>query len=301
MRGTGCIICLKTLGGKFKMDRTVYVDLFFLINFSMDFLCFFLTCQLLSLKFRIWRVIAAAVLGGIYANVILLSGVTGPLATLCDIVACILMCAVALGFHKMLGNTLVYIAVSMTLGGFMTALFSLLNRVELPLGEISGDGISAYVLLILATLSAGLTLAGGKLFRKKVSRKYETISVSVGENERELRAFCDSGNILKDPISGKACVLASASALEGLVPPDILAIAKDKKVADFTELGSSAARRMRLIPTRTATGEGMLVAMRVDKMTLASDKKEIDALLAICDNEGFGDECSALLPSELLM
>ena len=52
---------------------------------------------------------------------------------------------------------------------------------------------------------------------------------------------------------------------------------------------------------RTAAGEGMIVAMRVDRMTLGSDKKEIDALLAICDNEGFGDECSALLPGELLM
>ena len=53
------------------MTQTVYVDLYFLINFSMDFLCFFLTSKLLSAKLSFGRTLVASTLGGIYANLAL--------------------------------------------------------------------------------------------------------------------------------------------------------------------------------------------------------------------------------------
>jgi MFS family permease len=45
----------------------VYADVFFLVNFSMDFLCFYLCARLLHRPLSLWRGMLASALGGIYA------------------------------------------------------------------------------------------------------------------------------------------------------------------------------------------------------------------------------------------
>ena len=77
------------------MGRTVYVDLFFLINFSMDFLCFFLAGKLLERKMSLPRMLIASALGGIYANVSLLLSLGGILGVVIDVAVCMIMCLIA--------------------------------------------------------------------------------------------------------------------------------------------------------------------------------------------------------------
>ena len=286
------------------MSQTVYVDLFFMINFSMDFLCFFLTCQLLSVRFRTGRVICASALGGIYACAVLFIEVGSVGAILIDIVMCALMCAVAfVGTAPLFSSTAVYVAVSMTLGGFMTAIFSLLNKADLPLGSAQEDGISAWALAILAAVSAIVTYLGGRFFKKRVSRKYANVRIQMGEKQVTLKAFCDSGNLLRDPITSRPCIVADIDALGDLIPEPIAEVARGASVAQFSSLGADDARRMRLIPTRTATDDSMLVAMRMDGIFIEEDTgaKELDALLALSSTGNFDGDCQALLPVSLLM
>ena len=286
------------------MSQTVYIDLFFMINFSMDFLCFFLTCQLLSARLHVGRVVCASVLGGIYACASLFMQVGSVWAILIDILVCVLMCAVAFGgVTPLFSGSAVYIAISMTLGGFMTAIFSLLNKADLPLGEVEEDGISAWALLILALISAAITYFGGKFFKRRVSQKYATLRICVGEREVKVRAFCDSGNLLRDPITSRPCIVADVDSLGDIIPPPIAEAARGASVAQFSTLGVDAARRMRLIPTKTATSNGMLVAIRTDGIFIEQEQgeKELDALLALSAAGNFGGDCQALLPAELLM
>ena len=285
------------------MEQTVYVDLFFVINFSMDFLCFFLASQLLGSKLSPWRTVAASALGGIYANMTLFMSVSGIWELALDILVCALMCVVSFGRIKHLfAHVCVYIAISMVLGGFMTALFELLNKIELPLGEIEGDGISAWLLLFLAVVSGALTLFGGKFFRRKSSRKYTAVTVTLSGKSATLPAFCDSGNMLRDPISCKPCILADRDALAGVIPSKVLERAKSGRADGMTELGGDMARRIRLVPAKTATGDGMLWAVRMDSISVGDgkDAKEVDALIAICDVGNSGDGSSAIVPTELL-
>lgn len=286
------------------MSQTVYVDLFFMINFSMDFLCFFLTCQLLSIRLGLGRVVCASALGGIYACAALFIQVGSVGALLIDILACVLMCAVAFaGVAPLFSASAVYVAVSMTLGGFMTAIFSLLNKADLPLGEVEGDGISAWVLAVIALISAFIAYLGGKFFKKRVSRRYATVNIRMGEKQVSLKAFCDSGNLLRDPITARPCIIADIDALSEVVPPLIAEVARGASVAQFASLSADTARRMRLIPSKTATGEGMMVAMRADGIFIEDEKgvKELDALLALCPTGNFDGDCQALLPASLLM
>ncbi len=286
------------------MSQTVYIDLFFMINFSMDFLCFFLTCQLLSARFKVGRVICASAIGGIYACTALFIEIGSAGAILIDIIMCALMCTVAfIGTAPLISSTAVYVAVSMTLGGFMTAIFSLLNKADLPLGSVEGDGISAWALAILAAVSALITYLGGKFFKKRVARRYANVRIRMGDKQVTLKAFCDTGNLLRDPITSRPCIVADIDALGDLIPAPIAEVARGASVAQFSSLASDEARRMRLIPTKTATNASMLVAMRVDGIFIEEDTslKELDALLALSSAGEFDGDCQALLPATLLM
>lgn len=286
------------------MRQTVYVDLFFMINFSMDFLCFFLAAELLGSKLKLGRTLIASAIGGIYANIALFIPIGGIWEILIDISVCALMCLTAYGgrLSALASHTCVYIAISMALGGFMTAVFSLLNRAELPLSTLEGDGISAWLLLLLAVISGGITLAGGKHFRRRSTKKYTDVKIFFNGKSKTLSAFCDSGNLLRDPISGKACIIADADALYGIIPNEIIKCVKDGN-SDISALNTELAKKVRLVPTRTATGDGLLIAVRADKILIGTEKdeKEVSALLAVGKLGASADGCEALVPTELII
>lgn len=285
------------------MGQTVYVDLFFMINFSMDFLCFFLASELLGSKLSIARTLLASAVGGIYANVALFISIGGFFEILLDIGVCALMCLIAFGrARSLLAHTAVYIAISAALGGFMTALFSLLNRAELPLSEVQADGISAWVLMLLAISGGAVTLVGSRFFRRKSARRYTSVRISFAGREKTLSAYCDSGNLLRDPISGRPCVVADTDALRGTLPDGIIKAARSKNT-ELSAISDSFASRIRLIPTRTATGDGLMLAVRVDRIAVGEgkDEREVNALLALCELGKNNDGCEALVPTELMI
>ncbi|MBO5416794.1 MAG: sigma-E processing peptidase SpoIIGA [Clostridia bacterium] len=289
------------------MGQTVYVDLLFLINFSMDFLCFFLCAKLLGRKLSLGRALLASALGGIYANAALFMSLGRILSLLIDIIFCAVMCAVA--FYKR-GKArslplyiLVYFAISMALGGFMTAIFNLLNRADLPLEQGSSDGISVWMFALLAALSALITLFGGRFFRKKAGQKNAEIEISYRGKSVRLRGMSDSGNLLREPISGKPCIIADIGALEPIIPRKITIAARKKNVSALGDMMREDAKNIRIVPIKTAGGEGALLAVRADKITLDCGKgaEQVDALVVLSDIAESADGNEALIPSELLI
>lgn len=282
------------------MEKTVYADLLFLINFSMDFLCFYISSKILSFKLSPLRAVLGATLGGIYSVIALFLPSFYGVSFLIDIAVGLCMCLVVWGASRksdLFLGFLLYFAVSMALGGFMTAIFNLLNRLGFnKINAGTGDGISVWLFALVALVSGAVTLLGGRFFKRRSSERSAELEISYGGRTKKISAFVDTGNLLSEPISGKPCVIADTKELEDLLPSEILSAAARGGV---TLLVSEAhARNIRLIPAITATGEGLLVAIRVDKMRIDSGKGmyETDALLALTSLDGK----AALVPASLL-
>ena len=287
------------------MVRTVYLDLLFLVNFSMDFLCFYISAYIISVKLPTLRAIIASVIGGIYSGIVLFLPTNTITALIIDVLVCILMCAIVYGKKQgLIFSSLVYFSVSMALGGFMTALFNLLNRIgldKLAIEEGDGDGISVWLFAAVAALSAIFTLCGGKFFRRKSSIKSVVVKITHNENTGSLSAIVDSGNLLRDPISGKACIVVNADSLGGILPKEVIDIAKSEDVNRLCSSRISVMKKIRLISVHTATGEKMLVGFRADKVIIDTTQKEYetDAFLVLSKLDR-GEETEALVPSQLL-
>ena len=284
------------------MGQTVYVDLLFMINFSMDFLCFFLAAKLFGIKLPIGRGVLASAMGGAYSVAALFISIGKIAAFLIDAAVCALMCAICFGGKNKNRSLpfyiLVYLAISMMLGGAMTAIFNLINRLELPLAEGSSDGISVWMFAALALISAGVTLLGGALFKKRTIQKNARLRVTYKEKSISLDAMTDSGNLLRDPTSGTACIMVDADAVRGLISAKICDAAKRGDVSSVAGLRGDDAKNIRLIPVKTASGEGVLIGVRVDEITVdrGQGERRVNAILVLSDIKDSADGNKALIP-----
>lgn len=290
------------------MGQAVYVDVFFLINFSMDFLCYFLVAKLFGKHFSPKRGILGAAVGGIYADLSLFLSVGRILSLALDIGCAALMCAIFF-YRKKEGRDLplyvvTYTAVSMALGGFMTALFYLLNRS--PLGDASaeqeGDGISVWVFALLALISGVITYLSGRFFAGKSSERSVEVEICYGGKRARLHGMTDTGNRLRDPLSGRLCMVADTKALSRILPAEILRASSGADGEALARIKPDYAKALRVIPTHTATGEKMLLAIRPDGIRVDRGKgfRSVDALVVLADLGEHTGGSQVLLPPQLL-
>ena len=291
------------------METVVYADLFFMINFSMDFLCLFISAGILNLRFSVLRGILASAFGGAYAIFALLLPFDGAYGILLDLLSGVLLCLIA--FYKK-GETkrapiysLVYGAISMALGGAMTALFTLFNKARLfeDIKKTDGDGLSVWLFALLAAISGAMTLAGGRFFSSRASRRTVSLEITYKGEKVRIDAMTDSGNLLREPIRGKPCIIADIDAVRGVIPKDVLRIASSGDILGIDRLSPDSSKRVFVIPSTGVSGDKMLLGFRVEKIALGDGKKtyEADAVLALASLGRDADGCKALVPTVLLM
>ncbi len=300
----GCIIIAS--GKQGGSATVIYADSLLIVNFSMDFLALYITFKLSHTKIRPGRMSIACVIGALWSLMIaLLEPYTAsPFWQIVIFIGAVLCAAVmtsaATGKRTVLPVlTLSYIAVSVGLGGAMTVLYGFMSR---------GANVSAYrqdygaadmspLIFIFAAAAAGtVSLVYGKIRDHKLSREHVTLTLGAYQKSVTLELLSDSGNLLRDPISGKPVIIVSVSKLYGILPVALIdgAMAPDKITAVPDEMLCGA----RFVPIRSVMGQGIMLCFRPDKLSV--DGKDIDALVGIDVNGGEYDGCDGIIPQILL-
>ena len=293
------------------MEAEVYADLLFLINTGMDGLCLLLTGKLLHRRIRPRRMAVAAIFGGIYAVVALFPDTGAGLSLLLDLAVCLSRCGIAFGGRGLgglkgfLSAVGVYFLLSMALGGIMTGLYHLLNRAGaadiLPFLTEGSDGPTSWLFLFLAIIGGCLSLWGGRLARKAKRVSFCTVTVELDGKQVNLRGMVDSGNLLRDPIGGRVVICTESAVIAPILSPTLQAVMGGAS-PHRTTLSPSESKRIRVIPTATATGSGLLYGFLPDRVSLTSEgdthKREVDVVVAVTRIPTAGVE--ALVPSELI-
>lgn len=290
------------------MTQDVYVDLLFLINFSMDYICLYACAKIMRKRLIFWRLLTAAAIGGVYSVISVFLPFTTPTDLIADALFCLVICAIAFSEKgRRMRSTLLcgflFVGISMMMGGVMTAIFNFLNRLDIPLDSIEGDGISTYLFAIIAAVAGFITMRSGKIIAKKSDIRECKLFVSVMGKQGEFFALSDSGNLVKDPISGKSIVLIDRNLLGKLI---------DLKIFDDFASGSPGSHPdgmppMRLVPIKTAGGRSLLCALPPEKLKAEIVTKknktvllELDALIAPADIGQSAEGYGAIVPSEIL-
>lgn len=292
------------------MGQTVYADVLFLINFSMDFLVFYICARLSRRRLNPIRSALAAAIGGAYGVAALFLPEDGILTILCDLLSLLVICMTAFysrreRFRDLIGRCALFAGVSAILGGIMTALYSALNRSGLAVleGE-TGDDISVWIFALLAAAGGAAAFAGGKRMRRLASAKQSDIIISFDSNTVKVRAMTDTGNLLSDPLSGRGVALCELEAVRSIFPPELVEFWHSGDISASMSLPEEYASRLRFIPAKGALGgkTSLLVAISPDSLTVMSDNSNIDAdiLIAPVPQKLSAGESRALLPPGII-
>jgi hypothetical protein len=249
----------------------------------------------------------SASVGGAYSVASLFIPNIPAIELLIDALVCLIMCAIVFAEKgRQLSSTLLcaflFIGISMMTGGCMTAVFNLLNRLELPLDQIDGDGISTYLFAALAAIAGIISLRSGELISRRANVGECSLNVTIGDKTLDIKALSDSGNLVKDPLSGRAVVLIDRSELKKIVDVSIFEKYKEGTLSESTNI-----KGLRLIPINTAAGSGFLCAALPQKLSVEftlskkrTVKRDLDALIAPSDIKNSAMGYGAIVPSEIL-
>lgn len=245
---------------------TVYVDLLFGLNTVINYLLLRGSAAVSGCPAPPWRLLGAACLGGLYAAVCLLPGLES-LQGLAGQTACGAgMLVAAFGWKRhTLRQGLFFLALSFAFGGAVLLLIQAVEPDCLLLGGRTYYAVSTPALLLLAGLGYGLAalvLAG---CGTHTGGQIQPVTLSLGERSAQLRVLRDTGNTLRDPVSGQNVLVAGLPILQRLLPGSGITAAQlrdpaalmDRLSADYPQL------RFRLIPYRAVgTEAGLLLALR---------------------------------------
>lgn len=194
----------------------IYLDLIFFINFFYDFLLLLTVGMALKRKKPIIRYLLAAFLGAMSVFSLFLP-FNNYWLTLFKIIVSILMCLIAFGYVSIryLINNLAYLYMcSVILAGF---LYFLNNQVAVERRGLffihQGFSVNYVVLIIIAPVILFCYLKSSKKIDKTYNYYYH-LEIVFDELKINCLSFLDSGNALKDPITGKAVIIVNKKVLK---------------------------------------------------------------------------------------
>ena len=243
---------------------TVYVDLLFSLNTAINYLLLRGAAAIGGVWRRPWRLLGAAGLGGLYAVAAVLPGAAFLSTIPAQLAVAAAMTALAFGLTPVtLRQGLYFLALSFALSGAVLLAVELLEPGLRLVGGRAYYAVSTPALLLLAALSYGLAAlvlrgtgrhSGGSLVR---------LTLAWGGRDLALTALKDTGNHLRDPLTGEAVVIAPAWALSTLLGCAVERTAFDDPAALLERLSAAFPQaRFRLIPYSAVGTAGLLLAMR---------------------------------------
>lgn len=251
---------------------TVYLDLVMGLNFAVDLLLILGTNRLAGFPAGFLRAAGAAALGAVYAAACMVPRFSFLGSTFWRLVFLGMMGMLAFGLNKSAWKrTGIFILLSMAMGGIALGLGS----AEIPVLILSALGV-----WLLSRFCFGGRVGG---------REYVPITVKEGDQSVSVIALRDTGNTLRDPITGEQVLVLDSNAAARL-----LRLSEEQLRSPLETMMKNSGRGLRLIPY-SAVGQpgGMLLAKRFENVRIG--EKQGSALVAFApDRIGVGQMYQAL-------
>ncbi len=269
-------------------DTTViYSDILFLINFSIDFLCLFITGRVLNRRMGTIKPVISSVIGGLYSFLPFLFTLPVYISLILNITVAAVMCLITYSFSKfseLAVNTLTFGITSALMGGIITAVFNLFSSYS----NGTYAEMTTFSFVAVCVISALAVLGYGLICRKRINTRSAEIRIHSKGDRFTARLIADSGNLVTEPFSALPVIIISAASL----PPPY-----DRPESELFPLP------LRAIPFGTSAGKGCFFGFRPDKIELirlGSKPKRIDAYIGIDTGNTRYSGYDGLIPTSLL-
>lgn len=244
---------------------TVYLDVLFLLNVSMDYLILYAVSGILHTGKRLWF---CALLGGIYGifaaefpwfgNVglqLLFSGVM------------IFLAYRPVNFFQFLRFFLIFQSVSFVLGGILYKIISVSKQGRWINGVMYFD-FSLLQFLVFTLLCWVFLTIGVKICHRAVRTERKTIKICGCGKEVSLSALSDTGCTLTEPMTGWAVIVAEYEKISEILSPGLQKAVISGQTEEISE-------RIYWVPFQTVgEGDGFMIAFCPERISVLQGKNE---------------------------
>lgn len=237
----------------------IYLDLFILKNLIFNVLIIFLCGKFLNQKANIKRYFVAALFGTIYAYLAILNKnqiLTSNFMKMIMGLIMILIAYLPYKIYNILFSYSIFILTTASIGG-------LLIMLDIQKTFIVQFTIFTFVVTIIYFFV--------KIYnQQKVYESYKCkITINIDEIELNMNAFIDTGNTLKDSVSGESVIFVSMPELEKNLPEKLIKILK----SEVLEIEEKYYGRIKMIEYQTINKtRNILVGIKADNIIVETEK-----------------------------
>lgn len=263
----------------------VYLDVVFFENVLMNYIIIYATGVAVKEKLSKIRIIISSIIGAIYTIIMYLNIIPIYSNFIMKLVLSIVIVYIAFkpkSFKKLIKNLTIFYLVSFVFGG---CVFALMYFIQPQLAQIrNGVFVGAYplkVALIGGVISFIIIQISFKIVKTKLSKKDMIYQIEITINNKSIKtkALLDTGNLLKEPITGLPVVVVEHTCLYSVLPTEILDNIEKILGGDTDELiankeFSQIISRFRMIPfSSLGKQNGLLLGIKSDCINIEIDEK----------------------------
>ena len=250
---------------------TVYLDQVWLLNGVVDYLLLSVSGRLLGMPQNRLRLLLSGAVGGMYAALSLVPGMRFLQGNLCRIFSAAGLCLCAFGQARgILRQTAVLFLLAAAFSGVTLLLTECFSAPGALIGGTVYYPLSLGVLILTAGGACGLMSWGlGRMMQH--GGDIAQVELTLAGTTRQISALYDTGNTLKDPLSGSPVLVADWTLLRDCCPALLL------KSQDLSAPEQLIGRlhvaypqlKPRLLPYKTVSqAGGMLLAVTPEKILI---------------------------------
>ena len=282
--------------------EVLYVDVYFLLNFTVDTLALYFASKLLRLRLTLPRLLFVGALGGIFAITDVMLENNFPLriintALYLILVALFLKSKITL--IRRLKLLFSFYIIEIIIGGSVYYGFTLLDKYfkdALDGLDLGASNRNALLFALVLLIAIGVLRIIIMLLSGNVDGKNVLVKIEIEDKVIECEALLDSGNLVKDPMSMCPVLFVRPHLAKSFLPEEIISL------EGIDSLDYSYRKRIRLIPVSYGNRTVVYTGVRVDRVSVMGKNgfHDVDVTLVIDKEEGSYSGYSALAPSVIV-
>lgn len=293
----------------------LYLDVFILENTVLNILVIFISSKLLGITVKFYRIILGAISGTTFATLVLIIDRTAlnsiPLKIIISgaLVFIVFYPICFVDFFKAFAifclSAIIVAGTMFFIANSMGSSFYIFNGVF-----VVQAGYSPWLIVFGIMLSMGFVKILYRIKRTIETSRKQLISICVCIDDKKITfpALLDTGNLLKDPLTGQPVIIAEYMALKKILPEEMIVFIDSTKSFDINRINSAFYdtgwfKRLRLIPfSSIGNDNGVLIGFRPDMVQIGESKKiATDVIIGIYQRSlSRNNEFQALLGPQLI-
>lgn len=273
---------------------SIYLDIVFIENVIMNYIILLATVIITKEKLNQIRIIISSIIGGIYAVSYYVTKFSTYITIPAKVILSIVMIYIAINpksIKKMIKELIVFYLTSFAFGGCAIAVLYTIKPQNIINKKGSLIGIYPIKVALIGGIIGFITIIiAFKLVKNKMSIKDLFCTVKIIDNgtEKKVKAFLDTGNFLKDPITKLPVIIVEKEKLIDILPREILENT-NKIISGEFEIKDKYISKLRVLPfSSLGKQNGMLLGFKVEKVIVILNEEEVirnDVIIGIYDKK----------------